>query len=104
MSTKDTPQTLYFIITPKTQENVYKTFYHGYVMHNTTLIKYHTKKWEANMKTCKTSIILSISTNPIQQTQQNKPNPYLSITFFKSQQQLKNQEIKGYKHEILWEK
>ena len=36
--TKDTPQTLYFIITPKTQVNVYKTFHDGYDMHNTTQI------------------------------------------------------------------
>ena len=53
------------------------------------------------METCKTSIILSISTKAIQKTQQNKPNPYSNITFLESQQQLKNQEIKGYKHEML---
>ena len=33
------------------------------------------------MKTCKTRIIESISTKPIQQTQPNKPNPYSNITF-----------------------
>ena len=48
-------------------------------------------------QTCKTSIIESILTKPIQQ---NKPNPYSNIAFFKSQQHLKNQEIIGYKHEI----
>ena len=53
------------------------------------------------MKTCETRIIKTISTKPIQQTQQNKPNPYSNNTFFESQQQLKNQEIKGYKHEML---
>ena len=53
------------------------------------------------MKTCKTIIIESISTEAIQQTQQSKPNPYSNIKFFESQQQLKNQEIKGYKHEML---
>ena len=26
------------------KKNVYETFYHGYDMHNITLIKYHTKK------------------------------------------------------------
>ena len=72
--------------------------------HNAIQSWYATQKWEANMKTCKTSIILSTSTTPIQQTQQNKPNPYSNIPFFKSQQQLKNQEIKGYKHEMLWER
>ena len=45
-------------------------------------------------------IILSKMKDPIQQTQQNKPNPYSNITFFKSQQ-LKNLGINGYKHEIL---
>ena len=52
------------------------------------------------MKTCKTRIIETISTKPIQQTQQSKPNPNSNITFFESQQ-LKNQEIKGYKHGML---
>ena len=52
------------------------------------------------MKTCETRIIKTISTKPIQQTQQNKPKPYSNNTFFESQQ-LKNQEIKGYKHEML---
>ena len=81
----------------------YETFYHRYDMHNTTLIKYHTKKWEANMKAYKTIIIESISIEPIHQPQQSKPNPYSNISFFESQQ-LKNHEIKGYKHEMLWEK
>ena len=53
------------------------------------------------MRTFISSIILSISTKTIQRTQQNKPNPYSNITFFKSQQHLKNQEITGYKHEIF---
>ena len=41
---KTPPQTLYYTKTPKTQENIYETFYHGYYMHNTTQIKYHTQK------------------------------------------------------------
>ena len=62
------------------------------------------------MKTCETSIILSKTIDPIQQTQQNKPNTYLDITFFKSQQlkkkkrKKKEEGIKGYEHEILREK
>jgi len=39
-------------------------------MHNTTQNKYHTQKWKANMRTCISSIILSKTTKPIQQTQQ----------------------------------
>ena len=52
------------------------------------------------MKAYKTIIIESISIEPIHQPQQSKPNPYSNITFFESQQ-LKNQEIKGYKNEML---
>ena len=88
----------------ESQVTIFEIFYYEYDMHNTVQSWYTTQKWEANMKTCKTIIIESISTEAIQQTQQNKPNPYLNNTFFESQQQLKNQEIKGYKHEMLWQK
>ena len=47
------------------------------------------------MKACISSIILSISTKPIQQTQQYTLNPYSNISFFKSPQKLKNQETKA---------
>ena len=38
------------------------------------------------MKTCKTSIILSISVKPIQQPQQYKPKPCSNNKFCKTQQ------------------
>ena len=53
------------------------------------------------MKTCETSIILSISTKPIKQTQQKITQTIFEHHIFKSRQKLKNQEIKGYKQEIL---
>ena len=56
------------------------------------------------MSTCISSIILSMSTIPIKQTQSNIPKPYSKLKFFKTHQKLKIQEFKGYKYEILWEK
>ena len=44
---------------------VFETFYYEHDMHNIAQSWYTTQKWEANMKTCKTSIILSILTKPI---------------------------------------
>ena len=52
------------------QVTVFETFYYKHDMHNTTQSWYTTKKWEAIIRTCKSSIILPISTKPIQQTQQ----------------------------------
>ena len=53
------------------------------------------------MKTGETSIILSISTKPKKQTQQKITQTIFEHHIFKSRQKLKNQEIKGYKQEIL---
>ena len=49
----------------ESQVTVFETFYYEHDMHNTAQSWYTTQKLEANMKTCKTSIILSISTKPI---------------------------------------
>ena len=56
------------------------------------------------MKTCETSIILSISTKPIKQTQQKITQTIFEHHIFKSQQKLKNQEIKGYINMKYFEK
>ena len=69
-----------------------------YAQHNTSKI-YITQKWEVSMKTCETSIILSKTIDPIQQTQQNKPNTYLNITFFKSEQLKKKKKTRNQR---LW--
>ena len=68
-------------------------------MHNIAQSWYTTQKLEANMKTCKTSIILSISTNSTKITQ-----TIFEHHIFKSQQKLKNQEIKGYINMKYFEK
>ena len=63
--------------------------------------KYNTQKRETNMYTCNISIILSTSTEPIKQSQQNYVQPIFEHHIFKTQQILKIQEIKGYNHEIF---
>ena len=88
----------------ESQVTVFETFYHGHDMHNIVQAWYSTHKWKANMKSYRTIIIETISTKPIQQTQQKLPKPYSNNIFSKAQYKLNIQEIKGYKHEILWEK
>ena len=72
-------------------------------MHNTTQTRYNSKmRGRHENMYCRQQINKNLS-KPNQQTQQNIPKPHSNIIFVKTQQTLKYQEIKGFKHEILWE-
>ena len=92
-------QSLYSMKSSKTQEGVYETFYHGYDMHNTTQIKYNTKKQEANMKTCIVGNIHPKPTKSIQQTQQNIHKPY-STSYFQNSTKTQNPRNQGLETKI----
>ena len=67
--TRDISNNVYHKI-PKIQANVYKTFYNGYGMHNTSQTWYITQEWELTMKVRVTCILLSQSTKPSQPNSQ----------------------------------
>ena len=83
----------------------YETFYQEHEMHNTTQTRYNTQKWDTRMKNmyCEHQTIKTNKTHITNSTKIYPNHIRTSFFFSKTQQKHKIQEIKGLKHEILWE-